>query len=118
MYNIWQRGANFGGDACHIAGLVFGAWFAWRGETWWATRGSRVFSKLGSRRPTARRASAGPFQQRVERRRADAELIDELLAKVYQGGLQSLSSTERKALTEATERQQREEERIGRTDRL
>ncbi|MHC4610717.1 MAG: hypothetical protein ACYS7M_10270, partial [Planctomycetota bacterium] len=117
-YKIWQQGSNYGGDACHLAGLVFGVWFARRGELWWATRGSRWWSRLVGDAGVPRPARAGKWQQRVDRRRTDAELIDRLLAKVYDGGLHSLTPEERKTLTEASERQRRAEEGMGRVDRL
>jgi membrane associated rhomboid family serine protease len=32
VLNLYTRGENAGGDACHLAGLAFGAWWAVRGE--------------------------------------------------------------------------------------
>ena len=60
----------------------------------------------------------GRWEQRVQSRQADAKLIDRLLAKVYDGGLHSLTAQERKQLTEATERPRRAETAAGRPDRL
>ena len=118
-FNIWNRGFNAGGDAAHLAGLAFGGWYAKWGELWWRTRGSRIISsRAGVRRAARPVRNGGGWQRRVEQRRADAKLIDKLLAKVYEGGVHSLTPAERKALTEATERQRREEEHLGRTDRL
>jgi membrane associated rhomboid family serine protease len=34
---VVQRGGNYGGEACHLAGLAFGVWWAVHGEEWWAT---------------------------------------------------------------------------------
>ena len=122
VFNIWNRGANAGGDAAHLAGLAFGVWYAKWGELWWRIRGSRIISSQPGARPVGRQArpagGGGTWQQNLEQRRADAELIDRLLAKVYEGGIHNLTPAERKALTEATERQRQEEERLGRTDRL
>ena len=121
-YNIWQRGGNFGGDACHLAGMAFGVWYAKRGEMWWRARGAPVWarwrSKLVDDRQTSPPPGQGRCEQRVQGRRADAELIDRLLAKVYEGGLHSLTAQERKQLTEATDRQRRAEAAAGRPDRL
>ncbi|HUU84958.1 MAG TPA: rhomboid family intramembrane serine protease [Phycisphaerae bacterium] len=118
-YRIWQRGLNAGGDTAHFAGLAFGVWWAKWGELWWRARGSRVLSSRGgARRAAGPSQGAGAWQDRVEQRRADAELIDRLLARVYEGGIHTLTPDERKALTEATDRQRREEEHHGRTDRL
>ncbi|MCP4247352.1 MAG: rhomboid family intramembrane serine protease [bacterium] len=121
-YNIWKQGGNFGGDACHLAGMAFGVWYAKRGELWWRARGAPVWarwrSKLVDDRQSSPRPRQGRWEQRVQGRQADAELIDRLLAKVYEGGLHSLTPTERKQLTEATERQRQAEAAAGRTDRL
>jgi membrane associated rhomboid family serine protease len=117
-YTIWQRGWNFGGDACHLAGLAFGVWWAARGDRWWAIRGSETWAGLFGKLVPPGRPRPSAWQKKMDRRKADAELIDELLAKVYEGGLHSLSPSERKALTEATDRQRRQEKRAGRTDRV
>lgn len=108
VLNIVRSGANYGGDAAHLAGLLFGAWWAWSGERWW--------DGLAARRP--RRVDTGGFQRRVQQRNDDARLIDEILAKVHREGIQSLTRAERRALDEATERQRREDARVGRNDRL
>ena len=116
--NIWQRGANAGGDAAHLAGLAFGVWWAARGERWWVVRGSRMFASLTGKDVPAPRPRPGTWQRKADQRKADAELIDRLLAKVYEGGLHSLTPDERKALVEASERHRREEQQTGRVDRL
>ncbi len=116
--NLWSRGANAGGDAAHLAGLVFGVWYAVSGDRWWAQRGSRAWSQVTSRSGTARSSGGSMWGKQVEQRRADAEMIDRLLSKVHTEGLHSLTAREKRMLTEATERQRREEERVGRTDRL
>ncbi len=109
--NLYTRGQNAGGDACHLAGLIFGAWWAWRGEAWWATRKSRSrFRDRNVRTPDS------TFSQRVEQRRTDAETVDRILKKVYQTGIHSLSEAEKNALREATERQRAVES--TRPDRL
>jgi hypothetical protein len=33
---VVERGANYGGEACHLAGLAFGVWWALHGDEWWA----------------------------------------------------------------------------------
>jgi membrane associated rhomboid family serine protease len=30
-----ERGHNFAGNACHLAGIIFGLWWAAEGEAWW-----------------------------------------------------------------------------------
>jgi hypothetical protein len=33
---VIERGANYGGEACHLAGLAFGVWWALHGDEWWS----------------------------------------------------------------------------------
>lgn len=35
FFTVVERGGNFGGEACHLAGLLFGVWWALHGEKWW-----------------------------------------------------------------------------------
>ncbi len=114
FYTIVQRGDNYGGEACHLAGLVFGVWWAMKGETWWALRGT----KARPARATAPPSNSGGFASRIAQRRADAETVDRILKKVYEGGIHSLSNSEKRALQEATDRQRQAEQQAGRTDRL
>lgn len=113
VLNLISKGPNAGGDACHIAGLAFGALWAFRGESWW--RHAR-FRMPSPRTRSAGQASPESFKERVEQRRYDAELIDRILKKVYEGGIHSLSDAEKKALHEATERQRATDD--SRVDRL
>lgn len=32
---VIERDSNYGGQACHLAGLVFGVWWALHGDEWW-----------------------------------------------------------------------------------
>ncbi len=100
VLNVFQGGNNAGGDACHLAGLGFGVWWAMKGERWWG--GYR-------RQARVKPAQMGGFRKRVAQRRADAELIDRILSKVHTSGVASLSERERDALADATMRQQAEE---------
>jgi hypothetical protein len=104
VLNVFSRGANAGGDACHIGGLAFGAWWAWRGESWYAQRGWQ-FPRFRSRKPYRRPSNSTPFQEKVEQRRVDADLVDRILKKVHDNGIHSLTESEKAALREATERQ-------------
>jgi len=112
LWQIIERGSNYGGEACHLAGLVFGVWWALKGDAWWSGRSS---SRWTSR---FRRARPGRFTQKIADRRADEETIDRILKKVYDGGIHSLSEAEKLALQEATERQRQREAEAGRVDRL
>lgn len=103
--NLYKGGTNAGGDACHIAGLAFGAWWAWRGEYWFQRRGW-TFPTFRSRKPYRRpSARASTFQDRVRQRQEDSETVDRILKKVYESGIHSLSESEKRALQEATDRQ-------------
>jgi len=109
VLNLFNKGSNAGGDACHLAGMLYGGWYAWRGEAWWARSGfsfrlPRFASKNRQRTPTG-------FQEKVHGRRADAIEIDRILKKVYEGGVHSLSEPEKRSLQEATDRQKRSETR-------
>ncbi len=122
LLRVLERGANYGGEACHLAGLVFGVWWAMKGDTWWATRGrgwwTRTKSRWGSPRRTRRVPKPRGFSAKIAERREDAETIDRILKKVYDKGIHSLTEAEKRALKEATERQRQREEEAGRVDRL
>ena len=122
VLSILTKGDNFGGEACHLAGLVFGVWWAMKGDTWWATRVSASLAGMASRAPTTGRRSRvrkpRGFAAKIMQRRDDSETIDRILKKVYEGGIHSLTETEKRALQEATERQQQRDAESGRIDRL
>ncbi len=129
IYNIVGKGENYGGDICHLAGMAFGGWWAWKGDLWWATRrGSRGRSggAMGGRaahlRPKPRQggkgAGTGAWAAKMASRQVDHHAIDRILKKVYDGGVQSLTPAERKTLIEATERQRQTETQADRAERL
>lgn len=105
FFSIVQRGPNYGGEACHLAGLVFGVWWAMKGQDWWDNSEWRWKPK---RRSPARRTES--FQQRMAAQQADNDLVDQILDKVRMQGLNSLTDREKQALHEATERQRRRDE--------
>lgn len=114
VLSIVSRGENFGGEACHLAGLVFGVWWSMRGERWWTRtdwRWLRRTSRAGRVRP-------GGFETKVAQRREDVETIDRILKKVYDGGIHTLTDREKRALQAATERQRQRDQDAGRVDRL
>ena len=112
ILSILGRGDNFGGEACHLAGLVFGVWWAAKGDAWWSSTEWRR-----PKRPRRARSTGG-FQQKIEARRADVQTIDGILKKVHDKGIHSLTDGEKRALTDATERQKERERGAGRIDRL
>ncbi len=115
LYTIMERGNNFGGEACHLAGLVLGVWWAMKGEAWWARAEWRLPSFLNRPRSKKRASS---YQQKVQQRRDDVGLVDDLLRKVYDGGIHSLSESEKRKLQEASQRQRERDDGRGRVDRL
>ncbi|HNO78399.1 MAG TPA: rhomboid family intramembrane serine protease [Phycisphaerae bacterium] len=125
VYNIMTQGNNYGGDICHLAGLVVGVWWARTGGWAWAGGSPRG---LGGASPPSRglggwfgqlfggssgKANNTTFRGRVQQRKEDAELVNRILEKVYAKGINSLSDAERKALKEATDRAKTEEARTG-----
>lgn len=129
FYNILRKGENYGGDICHMAGMLFGAWWAWKGDLWWATRrgthgrlgGAAAGSAAGLRPKSPRggqRAGKGAWAARVAKSQVDSQVVDRILKKVYEGGVQSLTPAERKTLIEATERQRQAEARADSANRL
>lgn len=123
ILTIIQRGANYGGEACHLAGLVFGVWWAMKGDAWWSRILLRVPGQRGQRPfrpspPRVRPRRPSSFTEKVGQRRADEEQIDRILKKVHDKGIMSLTPTEKTALHEATERQRQREAQSGRVDRL
>jgi len=105
--NLYQRGSNAGGDACHLAGMLFGAWWAYRGAAWW----ERASWQWAQSRGRPKRVQVRRFTPEFEQRVTDTATIDAILKKVYEGGLHSLSEAEKRALREATERQRANEAR-------
>lgn len=105
ILRVVLRGENYGGEACHFAGLIFGVWWAMHGQDWWDHSEWRWKRR---RHAPVRRVET--FQQRMADQRADHALIDEILRKVHENGMQSLSERERRSLQEATERQRRRDD--------
>ena len=113
ILTILERGSNYGGEACHLAGLVFGVWWAMKGDAWWSRSQWRVPGFGATRRPKPK-----GFKAKVARRREDEETIDRILKKVYDGGIHSLTEKEKRELQEATERRRQQDAQSGRVDRL
>jgi len=113
---VLSRGANYGGEACHLAGLVVGVWWALKGERWWARtewRKPRMPGRLRTPKP-----ARSTFTREVQERRIDAGEVDRILKKVHDVGIHGLSQAEKDYLREATERQREREANAGRVDRL
>jgi membrane associated rhomboid family serine protease len=99
VLNILSRGFNAGGDAAHLAGLVFGVL--------WPLYGQRLWSRYR----VVRQHSAWERRQRSARH--EQEEMDRILRKVHQQGINALSGREKKFLAEATKRQQDRDRRAG-----
>jgi hypothetical protein len=126
FFTVQTRGANYGGEACHLAGLVFGVWWALRGDAWWSSTEWRFWPKsskhsVGARqrvRPGYARTPGTSYTRRTEEQRTENETIDRILRKVYERGIHSLSESEKRALQEATDHQRQRDAEAGRVDRL
>ncbi|MBI5764914.1 MAG: rhomboid family intramembrane serine protease [Planctomycetes bacterium] len=93
--NLIMKGHNAGGDACHLAGMAFGVAWGYRGERWW-----QAWSSMGD----AMRQRAADAKRRQEESLLLS--VDQILDKVRDRGIQSLTSREKSILEEATKRQQ------------
>jgi membrane associated rhomboid family serine protease len=122
VWNVLHKGANYGGDICHLAGLGVGVWWAYSGGVSLSGRhrsipnpaslSAQFRSWIGR---TLRRGPQKPsWRQRQEEARTDEETVDRILAKVYNGGgVHCLTPEEKRALTEASERQRAREARAA-----
>ncbi|HRX87190.1 MAG TPA: rhomboid family intramembrane serine protease [Phycisphaerae bacterium] len=112
VWNVYNQGPNFGGDICHLGGLVVGWWWARTGGWAWASGTPRPrspvrpgFGALFKGRPkTVKSRESGDFRSRVAQRQADAATVDRILAKVADRGIHSLTDEEKATLKAATER--------------
>ena len=84
---ILSRGANAGGEAAHLGGMVAGAAYVF----WPALRG-RVKLKAGSRR----------WQSKMSQQHLLQAEVDRILQKVHNSGIQSLTWKEKRILKKAT----------------
>lgn len=123
VYNVLQRGSNYGGDLCHLAGLAVGAWWAYSGSAWWSGTG-KVHTTVGTGKPKSflkgiiGDGNQPSLRQRIKQRQTDAADVDRILQKVYEQGIHALSPEERRQLSEASQRLNKDEAGAGRVDRL
>jgi len=78
-------------DACHLAGMVTGFIYVWAGPYW---------QQLGANRRRAMR------QKLIDQEPEDQRRVDQILDKVHQHGIQSLTWKEKRTLRAITRRQQ------------
>ncbi|MCP4593654.1 MAG: hypothetical protein GY842_23195, partial [bacterium] len=85
---------------------------------WWATRTWRTPGPRKPNPPIWSGAGKGAWSRKVEQRVADEGMVDDILAKVREGGISTLSEREKATLLSATERLRSQEAESGRVDRL
>lgn len=102
VFNLTSRGANAGGDACHLAGLAFGVYWGYRGGVW-----------TGKWQQARERARQGAWEAKRREALLLERRVDAILEKVKEHGIGSLTRSEKKTLEEATKRQQMEDRRHG-----
>jgi membrane associated rhomboid family serine protease len=90
-FSILSRGANAGGEACHLAGIVAGALYVFS-DSW------RTSLKL--------RFKVSRWEKHAESERRLRIEVDRILKKVHDSGLHSLSTTEKRLLKKATQLEQ------------
>ncbi|RJP32724.1 MAG: rhomboid family intramembrane serine protease [Phycisphaerales bacterium] len=121
VYNVVNQGSNYGGDLCHLVGLVGGAWWAWRGRSWWDIRRRAAFFGRGQGvdgSQPGRREARGSFRERVRQREVDQQAVDRILKKVHDYGVHSLTEAEKRTLLQATERLQAADRGVRGAERL
>jgi len=113
LYNVWQKGANYGGDLCHLGGLAVGLWWAYSGGISLSGRHrtavdrSSLLGKLTSRSkhtPSGRGPDARPPRDGTRPPAVDEEEVNRILKKLHEQGLESLTAGEKETLSEASRR--------------
>jgi len=111
---------NLGGEVCHVAGalaalLVFRFWGMTPRVSIAGYEGVPVGRAAGWFR---RKVRMGAWERRRKRLAEEEAHVDQILAKVREHGLQSLTRPEKKILAEATRRQQERDRQVDRASRL
>lgn len=115
VFNIFQRGSNYGGDLCHLAGLLLGVWWAYSGGVSISGRHKTIAARSSVVNRVRHRAvrmppvhrDGGPMQRPVSLYTEDAIIVDQILAKIAEQGIYSLTPEEHRILREATSRRVR-----------
>jgi membrane associated rhomboid family serine protease len=110
---------NPGGQVCHMAGaataiLVFYGWGIMPRIRMGFGRGWTVLPGSGSGVPRGQ----GAWARKQKQLAAEQAEVDRILQKVHDSGLGSLTRSERKTLSRATQRQREREDELHRVDRL
>jgi membrane associated rhomboid family serine protease len=96
---VVTRGDNAGGNAAHLAGMATGAAYV-LSQSW---RNKLKFKLRSSRKGWP---SPGHWKKRMATRQNLQDEVDQILEKVHNSGIQSLSHKEKKILKEATKAEQ------------
>jgi hypothetical protein len=88
---ILSRGANAGGEAAHLGGMLAGGLYVF-------SRSWRARLKL--------KIQAGAWEKKMAEQRNFQQEVDRILQKVHESGIHSLTSKEKKMLKKATEAEQ------------
>jgi len=91
-FSLLSKGANAGGEACHLAGIVAGALYVFS-DSW------RTAFKL--------RFKVSRWERHVESERKLLIEVDRILKKVHDSGLHSLTAVEKRILKKATRLEQK-----------
>lgn len=100
--NLLTRGANAGGDACHLAGLAFGIAWGYRGQSW-ASRWNQFRGRF----------KQGAWEAKMRRRHEEDQEVDRILAKINEQGVNSLTRGEKRLLADVTRQRQEEDRDAG-----
>ena len=111
---------NLGGEVCHVAGaltglVVFKAWGML------PSRPARVVGSaagMGFGQKFLQKRREGVWARKQKQLAEEVVEVDRILTKIRQEGIASLTRAEKKILGRATQRQQQEERRFGRNDRV
>jgi membrane associated rhomboid family serine protease len=103
LFTLWVIGERDTSSACHLGGLVYGVAAPYYGGPW--------FHKM------TRSVKRRRVQRAVQDERQEQAVVDRILQKVHDSGMQSLNRSERKALQRATDRQRKRDRELASTRR-
>lgn len=113
VVNVFNQGANYGGDLVHLVGLAFGMLWAYKGWTVSRKAGPLGWVK-GLFSGGRARVKQGAWERKLVERRKDEEIIDRILQKVSEEGIHSLTSRERSQLEAARRRRNQQDAAVYR----
>ncbi len=98
-----MRGGSFWSQVAHLGGVIAAA-----GWLWFLPRAQQAAAE------TRQKINQGAWERKIRRQAENQREIDDILAKIHNEGIGSLTPSERKKLQDATRRQRDEEQRIRR----